>query len=52
MLRCLMLGRLGKFGDSDVVAESQRRFKAHIDGVEPIPADIRGAVYRYILLFL
>ena len=45
LLRTLLMSRLGRYGDADVVAECQHRFKAHVDGTEPIPADIRSSVY-------
>lgn len=45
MLRGLVMKRLGGYGDENVVAECKRRFQAHIDGSESIPADLRAAVY-------
>lgn len=47
MLRGLIFGRLGCYGDADVLEESRRRFKDHISGSQLIPADLRVAVYRY-----
>ena len=46
LLRNLILSRLGKYGDPDILSEGQRRFKAHVEGTEAINADIRSAVYR------
>lgn len=48
LLRCLILSRLGKYGDPDVLREGQRRFKAHVEGTETINADIRSAVYSMV----
>ena len=51
-MRSLLMNRLGRYGDADVVTECQHRFKAHVDGTESIPADLRAAVYAYVLNFL
>jgi len=48
LLRSLLLARLGRYGDQSIVAECQRKFRAHIDGTESIPADIRSAVYSTV----
>lgn len=48
LLRSLLLARLGRYGDECIVEECQRRFKAHIEGTEIIPADIRSAVYSTV----
>ena len=47
MLRSLLLKRLGLAGDDEVIKESLKKFSAHVDGVQSIPADLRSAVYRY-----
>lgn len=46
MLRGLILGRLGCYGDAEVIEECKKRFQAHVEGSQLIPADLRGAVYR------
>lgn len=48
LLRSLLLACLGGCGDADIVTECQHRFKAHVDGTESIPADIRSAVYSTV----
>jgi len=49
MLRSLVIGRLGRAGDQSVIDEARKRFSAHADGSEPIPADLRQAVYSIVL---
>ncbi|XP_057304719.1 puromycin-sensitive aminopeptidase-like [Hydractinia symbiolongicarpus] len=49
MLRSVILRRLGKYGDADTIEECQRRFKAHVDGTESIPADLRAVVYSTVV---
>lgn len=39
-----MIGRLGKAGDEEVVAEAKTRFSAHCQGSKLLPADLRHAV--------
>lgn len=50
LLRMLVLGRLSRFGDEKVVAESKRRFHSHCNGVLMAP-DIRKPVYEVIAAF-
>lgn len=49
LLRPLVIGRLGKFGDKAIIAEAQKRFDAHVSGKALIPADLRSPVYRTVL---
>lgn len=49
LLRGLVLGRLGKCGHPETVAEAQKRFAAHCTGESVLPADLRTAVYSTVL---
>jgi len=49
LLRPLVIGRLGRFGDEAIIAEAQKRFDAHVSGKALIPADLRSPVYRTVL---
>ena len=49
LLRGLVLGRLGKCGHPETVAEAQKRFTAHCKGEASLPADLRTAVYSTVL---
>lgn len=44
-----MLGRLGVYGDPDVIAEAQKRFDDHISGKSIIPADLRSPIYKTVM---
>lgn len=46
LTRTLIIDRLVSFGDQAVIAEARRRFRAHLDKTDPIPADLRGACYK------
>jgi len=46
-----VINRLITCGDEDVVKEARRRFKAHLENKEVIPADLRGACYRAATMF-
>lgn len=48
MCRATVLRTLGTNGDRETIDEAKRRFQAHIQG-NPIPADLRGAVYSSAL---
>lgn len=48
MCRATVLRNLALNGDADVIAESKKRFEAHLNG-QLIPADIRSAVYSAAL---
>jgi hypothetical protein len=49
LLRPLVIGRLGRFGDEAIIAEARKRFDAHVSGKTLIPADLRSPVYRTVL---
>jgi len=49
LLRSLVIGRLGKLGDEDTVAECRKRFEAHRSGGDKIQADLRAAVYGTVI---
>ena len=49
MLRSLAIGQLGRYGDQDMIAESQRRFDDHMSEKDPIPADYKTAVFSAVL---
>lgn len=44
MLRNLLIGRMGRCGDEQVVEEAKKRFRNHRDGKEKLPGDLRSAV--------
>jgi len=46
LLRSLLIGKLGSFGDKEVVAEAKTRFSK---GRENLPADMRGVVYNIVV---
>lgn len=49
MLRNLLIGRMGRCGDEQVVEEAKKRFRNHRDGKEKLPGDLRSAVYAIVL---
>lgn len=49
MLRSLVIGRLGRAGDENVIAEAKRRFKLHCSSENKLPADLRSSVYTTVL---
>ena len=46
MLRTLVLGRMGRYGDEAVIAEAKKRFQAHVDKSAILPADLRSPVSK------
>jgi len=52
MLRGLILRRLGLSGDEETINKCKEMFQAHLDETEPIPADLRTAVYWYVVLIM
>ena len=52
MLRCLVLEKLGEVGDPTVIKKSKEMLAAHVNGTQCIPADLRIAVYRFVVFFL
>ena len=49
MLRSLVIGLLGRYGDPDMITEAKCRFDNHITEKDSIPADIRTAVFSAVL---
>lgn len=49
LLRSMVIGRLGGFGDENVLNEAVKRFDAHVDGSQPLSADLRSAVYQTVI---
>ncbi|XP_030076716.1 puromycin-sensitive aminopeptidase isoform X1 [Microcaecilia unicolor] len=49
LLRALVLGKLGKAGYQPMLEEARRRFKDHVEGKQPLLADLRSAVYVTVL---
>jgi puromycin-sensitive aminopeptidase len=49
MLRSLVLNRMSTFGDESTLKEANKRFALHVSGEQPIPADLRSAVYKSAL---
>ena len=45
MLRSLVISQLGKYGHEDTITESKRKFMCHVDGSDPINADLRSAIF-------
>jgi len=48
MLRSLVIGQLGKYGDQSVISEAKSRFVKHCDGSAMLSADMRNAVYSIV----
>jgi len=48
LLRCIVLSKLGRFGDKEVNDEAKRRFDAHVAGTSSIHADMRSTVYTCV----
>lgn len=49
MLRSLVIGELGRYGDADTIAEAQGRFSDHCAGKRLLPVDIKVAVFSTCL---
>ena len=50
LLRTLVLGQLGYYGEPSVVEESRKRLQAHISGTAVLPADLRAPVYKTVVM--
>jgi puromycin-sensitive aminopeptidase len=48
ILRSVVIGSYGSYGDSDTLDEGYRRFDAHASGVKIIPPDIRGVAFSLV----
>lgn len=49
LLRSLVLGQLGLYGDEGVVAEARKRLTAHVAHTTTLPADLRSPVYKTVV---
>jgi len=49
LLRPLVIGRAGKYGDTKVVEESRKRFQEFLKSPNSLSPDLRGVVFRTIL---
>ncbi|KAI0228894.1 Puromycin-sensitive aminopeptidase [Lamellibrachia satsuma] len=49
MLRSLVIGRLGRSGHKDTIAEAKKRFAAHCSSIAVMSADLRAPVYATVL---
>ncbi|XP_042203152.1 puromycin-sensitive aminopeptidase-like [Homarus americanus] len=49
LLRSLVLGQLGLYGDEAVVAEAKKRLAAHVAATTTLPADLRSPVYKTVV---
>ena len=49
MLRSLVIGQYGHYGDSDTIEEAKKRFRDHVEGTASLPADLKGAVFSLAL---
>ena len=49
MLRSLVIGQLGHYGDEDTIKEAQKRFADHCAGTSSLPADLKAAVFSTCL---
>ena len=49
MLRSLVIGQLGHFGDPQAIEEARKRFKDHVTAVKTIPADLKSAIFSTCL---
>ncbi|XP_050738577.1 puromycin-sensitive aminopeptidase-like isoform X2 [Eriocheir sinensis] len=49
LLRSLVLGQLGLYGEESVVAEAKKRLAAHVANTTTLPADLRSPVYKTVV---
>ena len=45
MLRSLVIGQFGHYGDIDTIKEAQKRFADYCSGGYSLPADLKAAVF-------
>jgi puromycin-sensitive aminopeptidase len=45
MLRSLVIGAHGQYGNQATIDEAKARFKKHVDGVSKLPSDLKSAVF-------
>lgn len=49
LLRTLVIGKLGVYGDQETQEKAKSRFEKHLSKTELIPADLRGPIYRTVV---
>ncbi|KAH8379355.1 hypothetical protein KR009_004350 [Drosophila setifemur] len=49
LLRSLVLTRLVSFRSEDVIEVARNRFRSHVNGTNPLPADLRTTCYKAVL---
>lgn len=49
LLRSLVLGQLGLYGQEATVSEAKTRFNNHFNGTQILPADLRSPVYKTVM---
>ena len=49
MLRSLVIGQLGHYGDTETIKEAQKRFADHCSGGTSLAADLKAAVFSTVL---
>ncbi|KAH8408130.1 hypothetical protein KR222_009660 [Zaprionus bogoriensis] len=49
LLRSLVLSRLVSFRSPEIIEEARKRFRSHVNGTKPLPADLRSACYKAVL---
>ncbi|GAB1610661.1 puromycin-sensitive aminopeptidase-like [Argonauta hians] len=49
LLRDLVLSRMGRYGDPAVLQEARKRFRDHVSGEKPLPADLKSPVYLTVV---
>ena len=49
LLRSIVIGQLGYYGDVDTVKEAQRRFAGYVSGRCTLPADLKEPIFSICL---
>ncbi|EDW72803.2 uncharacterized protein Dwil_GK16986 [Drosophila willistoni] len=49
LLRSLVLTRLVSFRSNEIIEGAKQRFRSHVNGTNPLPADLRTACYKAVL---
>lgn len=49
MLRSLVIGQLGRFGDVKTIEHAKKKFDDHVSGKSSIPADLKSAIFNTCL---
>ena len=45
MLHSLIIGLMGRNGDTEVIAEAKRRFNCHVTKGDPIDANLKSVIF-------